>query len=163
MGFVSIHTRTINSDVYALSPAISPHNYPVSLVAMQYLHHKHFECNYGTSGPPLDKMFGTFRERMGKSLEYRGEAKIVTQMDTEETQANEYLSGGFTPADMLPTSAQIATYNVLYLSTFAMFLLVAVGKVQADAEILAFFLALGPVLFGLLVLALYGDQKSYLW
>tara|TARA_R110002050_G_scaffold52877_3_gene120198 strand:- start:136 stop:1236 length:1101 start_codon:yes stop_codon:yes gene_type:complete len=25
-----------------------------------FLHHKHFECNYGSPFPPLDKMFGTF-------------------------------------------------------------------------------------------------------
>tara|TARA_B100000989_G_scaffold217691_1_gene165896 strand:- start:201 stop:404 length:204 start_codon:yes stop_codon:yes gene_type:complete len=25
-----------------------------------YLHHKHFECNYGGSLAPLDKWFGTF-------------------------------------------------------------------------------------------------------
>ena len=29
-----------------------------------YLHHRFFECNYGTSGTPFDKMFGTFRDKL---------------------------------------------------------------------------------------------------
>ena len=27
-----------------------------------YLHHKHFECNYGGSLTPLDRLFGTFHD-----------------------------------------------------------------------------------------------------
>ena len=27
-----------------------------------YLHHKHFECNYGGSLVPLDRLFGTFHD-----------------------------------------------------------------------------------------------------
>ena len=27
-----------------------------------YLHHAHFECNYGTPMVPLDKLFGTFED-----------------------------------------------------------------------------------------------------
>ena len=32
-----------------------------------------FECNYGTSGTPLDKMFGTFRDKLKETgTSYRG-------------------------------------------------------------------------------------------
>ena len=32
-----------------------------------------FECNYGTSGTPFDKMFGTFRDKLKeKGTSYRG-------------------------------------------------------------------------------------------
>lgn len=39
-----------------------------------FIHHAHFECNYGSpmSGF-IDQFFGTFRERLGKSKQYTGE------------------------------------------------------------------------------------------
>ena len=32
-----------------------------------YLHHRFFECNYGNSRIPLDKFFGTFRDKLKES------------------------------------------------------------------------------------------------
>eukprot|EP00051_Salpingoeca_urceolata_P003769 m.60490 g.60490 ORF g.60490 m.60490 type:complete len:496 (+) comp13097_c0_seq2:179-1666(+) len=37
-----------------------------------YIHHAKFECNYGSVSFPLDKWFGTFREKLGASKEYKG-------------------------------------------------------------------------------------------
>ena len=37
-----------------------------------YLHHRYFECNYGTPGIPFDKWFGSFRDKLDSS-----EAKTV--------------------------------------------------------------------------------------
>ena len=35
--------------------------------------YRFFECNYGTSGTPFDKMFGTFRDKLKeKGTSYRG-------------------------------------------------------------------------------------------
>ena len=40
-----------------------------------YLHHRKFECNYGTSGEPLDRWFGTYRGSLDpKDKDYQGGA-----------------------------------------------------------------------------------------
>jgi sterol desaturase/sphingolipid hydroxylase (fatty acid hydroxylase superfamily) len=59
-----------------LSPAASHSGWEDHFQSDQYhyLHHAKFECNYGTSGIPFDHWFGTFRETLGKSRTYRGEA-----------------------------------------------------------------------------------------
>merc|ERR1712029_710882 len=45
-----------------------------------YLHHRFFECNYGTSGTPWDKMFGTFRDKLKETgaSTYRGGSEEKT-------------------------------------------------------------------------------------
>lgn len=59
-----------------LSPAASHSGWEDHFQSDQYhyLHHAKFECNYGTSGIPFDKWFGTFREKLGKSEAYKGAA-----------------------------------------------------------------------------------------
>ena len=53
-----------------------------------------FECNYGTSGTPLDKMFGTFRDKLKESSSYKGgseektDAKSVAIHDTKASLAS---------------------------------------------------------------------------
>lgn len=49
-----------------ISPAASHSGWEDHFQSDQYhyLHHRFFECNYGTSGTPLDKMFGTFRDKL---------------------------------------------------------------------------------------------------
>jgi sterol desaturase/sphingolipid hydroxylase (fatty acid hydroxylase superfamily) len=54
----------------ALSPACSHHGFEGPILEgkwptgsrFHYLHHRHFECNYGGVILPLDKLFGTFRD-----------------------------------------------------------------------------------------------------
>ena len=42
-----------------------------------YLHHKKFECNYGTGGEPLDRLFGTHRMSLDpKDKSYTGGASV---------------------------------------------------------------------------------------
>jgi len=56
----------------ALAPAHSHHGFEGPILKekvatgsyFHYLHHRHFECNYGSSVMPFDKMFGTFRDGM---------------------------------------------------------------------------------------------------
>jgi len=40
-----------------------------------YLHHRYFECNYGESGLPLDRWFGTYRDGLseGEGAKLKGE------------------------------------------------------------------------------------------
>ena len=48
------------------------------------LNYRFFECNYGTQGTPLDKMFGTFRDKLKESgTSYRGgsEEKVDHYVD----------------------------------------------------------------------------------
>ena len=49
-----------------ISPAASHSGWEDHFQSDQYhyLHHRYFECNYGTAGTPLDYIFGTFRERI---------------------------------------------------------------------------------------------------
>jgi hypothetical protein len=109
----------------------------------------------------LDKLFGTFRERLGKSKEYKGEAG---ETKAEKVSAsNDFLSGGLAVKDMVPTSLQSTVYNTLAYATFAAFCAAAVGKINVDPVVLATALAIGPVLFGLVVLTVFGDHQSYLW
>ena len=127
-----------------------------------YLHHAKFECNYGTSGPPLDKMFGTFREKLGRSLEFNGVADDIREI---VTKPNEYLSGSLSLAKAAPTRLDSVVYNSLIYSTFAMFIakVLGMGFESVDASTAAFLVCYGPVVYGFLVLITFGDNKSFLW
>ena len=60
-----------------LSPAASHSGWEDHFQSDQYhyLHHRFFECNYGTSSTPFDKLFGTFRDKLNeKGTTYRGGA-----------------------------------------------------------------------------------------
>jgi len=58
-----------------ISPAASHSGWEDHMQSDQYhyLHHRFFECNYGTSGTPLDKIFGTFRDKLKEAgTSYKG-------------------------------------------------------------------------------------------
>ena len=60
-----------------ISPAASHSGWENCMQADQfhYLHHRKFECNYGTSGEPLDRWFGTYRGSLDpKDNDYKGGA-----------------------------------------------------------------------------------------
>merc|ERR1712146_711353 len=86
-----------------------------------YLHHAKFECNYGTSGPPLDKMFGTFREKLGKSLEFKAVSDQEQTVRNIIKQPNEFLSGSLNIADALPNRMDTLMYNSLAYSCLLLF------------------------------------------
>lgn len=48
--------------IVAGKPIIDSNNY------FHYLHHKHFECNYGSTVAPMDQLFGTFHDGSTESL-----------------------------------------------------------------------------------------------
>eukprot|EP01013_Petalomonas_cantuscygni_P037377 TRINITY_DN68195_c0_g1_i1.p1 TRINITY_DN68195_c0_g1~~TRINITY_DN68195_c0_g1_i1.p1 ORF type:complete len:593 (-),score=72.22 TRINITY_DN68195_c0_g1_i1:1497-3275(-) len=64
-----------------LSPAASHSGWEdiVQSDVYHYLHHRFFECNYGTPGVPFDAMCGTYRETIPKikNSAYRGAAEHV--------------------------------------------------------------------------------------
>jgi sterol desaturase/sphingolipid hydroxylase (fatty acid hydroxylase superfamily) len=65
-----------NAQHTALTPASAHNGYEGPLLEgklpggsyFHYLHHRYFECNYGESALPLDRMFGTFRDGMSNQV-----------------------------------------------------------------------------------------------
>lgn len=77
-----------------ISPAASHSGFEDNMQSDQYhyLHHRYFECNYGTPSVPYDYWFGTYREGLdAKSNTYKGEyagptdAKVLTNLDSKAT------------------------------------------------------------------------------
>jgi sterol desaturase/sphingolipid hydroxylase (fatty acid hydroxylase superfamily) len=75
-----------------------------------YLHHAKFECNYGTSGPPLDKLFGTFREKLGPSHEFKGVSEDIKAL---VTVPDEFLSGSLSLSSIFPSRLDEGLYNAI--------------------------------------------------
>eukprot|EP00939_MAST-03C_sp_MAST-3C-sp1_P002868 g2868.t1 len=91
-----------------LSPAASHSGFEDNWQSDQfhYLHHRYFECNYGTSTFPFDRVFGTFRDRLKdtaaaaaattsslSSSSYKGSADTVDLKKAVETDAKATLLG----------------------------------------------------------------------
>ena len=79
-----------------ISPAASHSGWEDHFQSDQYhyLHHRFFECNYGTSGTPFDKIFGTFRDKMKETgTSYRGgseekvDARTAAVLDSKSSLA----------------------------------------------------------------------------
>lgn len=148
-----------------ISPAASHSGYEDHFQSDQfhYLHHAKFECNYGTSGPPMDKLFGTFREKIGRSLQFKGVSEEIKDI---VAKPNEYLSGSLTISGAMPNQLDTLVYNCLVYSGLALFCLKATGNALVDAWLpmhVAWVLAYGPIVTGFLILIVFGDKKSYLW
>ena len=118
-----------------ISPAASHSGWEDHFQSDQYhyLHHRFFECNYGTSGTPLDKMFGTFRDKLKESgTSYRGgseekvDAKTVAIHDSKRGEQDERESY---QSDQVP--------NILYRQDdlFEMKIPVKVSSVIEDLRI----------------------------
>ena len=50
-----------------------------------YLHHRHFECNYGNEGVPLDKWFGSFHDGSPEAHALMRARRGIRQADTAGT------------------------------------------------------------------------------
>jgi len=128
-----------------------------------YLHHAKFECNYGTSGPPMDQMFGTFREKLGRSLQFKG---VSDEIKDIISKPNEFLSGHLSVGAALPVRADQLVYDVGVYAGLILFTLTAAGFGEALGihwQYMAWWLCHGPVLWGFVTLIWFGDKKSYLW
>jgi len=132
---------------------LSPHPLHLYIISrFHYLHHANFECNYGTNGAPLDKWFGTFRERLGRSVEYRGQATstptpttttttptTTSSSSSRATTASVYLRGSLHPLYAIPSSWAQCVYNIYtaYLAVFVV--VVCTGHVSADSVVFSWF------------------------
>ena len=130
-----------------ISPAASHSGYEDHFQSDQfhYLHHKHFECNYGPSDCPLDKWFGTFRERLEpprKATLATGEAATIDAKST-------LLGLPDAPALAFNVLAVIAPSWALYTTASARTSSALSGwafpPLASGAQSVAFFVACGPI------------------
>ena len=79
-----------------ISPAASHSGYEDNMQSDQfhYLHHRFFECNYGTGGMPLDKLFGTFRDRLPAPKHTPEHTPKHAAQGKEEQQQQQQEGGG---------------------------------------------------------------------
>lgn len=136
------------------------------------IHHAKFECNYGIPAIPLDKWFGTYRDKLHNDTTYRGAAGDVSLAKaTDGETKHTYLTGGLGPlfdcnsrCPLIPASKAHASFEFSYCLSFA---LVAYAALSRDARIppraVAAFVAVGPVVIGVLILTALGDRMSLRW
>ena len=78
-----------------------------------------FECNYGTSGTPFDKMFGTFRDKLKETgpSTYRGGSE--EKVDTKTASAHDAKASLTTPPDagfVIYMGVNCAIWAILWLA-----------------------------------------------
>jgi len=81
-----------------LSPAAGHSGWEDHFQADQYhyLHHRFFECNYGNASNPLDKMFGTFRDKLKETgTSYKGGSEEKVDAKTVEIHDSKASLKGF--------------------------------------------------------------------
>jgi len=157
-----------------ISPAASHSGWENCMQADQfhYLHHRKFECNYGTAGEPLDRWFGTYRGSLDpKDKDYKGGAsdkeldKEFTENDGSKghvatkkkegpaKESDEYVpvkrgacagEGGLTLRGALPT-LQDGIYHTHYCITYCIFAMAVTGQDPLNLGILSWELKLGAL------------------
>eukprot|EP00756_Hemistasia_phaeocysticola_P018492 Hpha_TRINITY_DN155_c0_g1::TRINITY_DN155_c0_g1_i2::g.82301::m.82301 len=158
-----------------ISPAASHSGWEDNFQSDQYhfLHHSRFECNYGTGGTQLDATFGTFREKFGTSKTYTGHGAADSAGDPEESGA--YLRGPLGLADFVYERTEQAVYDVVCCLgiPFVIYAALKLPKLGVTEwkicsavqfpQIVAFFVAFGPVLVAWTLWKLQGLRRSWRW
>jgi len=152
-----------------ISPAASHSGWEDHFQSDQYhyLHHKFFECNYGTSANTFDQLFGTYREKMGESKMYKGEAKnykgdavLSDKMEYKRHNGFQlYMAISvlmFALVALAMTKDQLAGTGLEFLLPLSEFLCY---HWMATASMLAY----GPVLLGIVIMRATGDKGPLLW
>jgi len=83
-----------------ISPAASHSGWEDHMQSDQYhyLHHRFFECNYGNSRTPFDKMFGTFRDKLAEDgTSYQGGSE--EKVDKRSASAHDAKASLLTPPE----------------------------------------------------------------
>jgi len=166
-----------------LSPAAAHSGFEDHFQADQfhYLHHRYFECNYGTSAIPFDHWFGTFCNKLKGSPKSDSEKEA----DIADAKANLLSSAGTSVDHLLFTGTMLCIFLLLLDSmvndagtTFAMFS--AAGSAAGFPEesihnvlqtlkpsvpqIVASLMSVGPVVTGALLILFWGrgtDGQSF--
>jgi len=145
-----------------ISPAASHSGYEDHFQADQfhYLHHKHFECNYGPGDCPLDRWFGTFKDKTLNSGRADG-GQDVDDVAAVTHDAKADITGQPDPsyayyiatAVLLPLAALVgAMRDPASLAAWA-------AGPLSGAQAVALLCSVGPVAAGLLGLLLF-DAKA---
>mmetsp|Transcript_9529 Transcript_9529/g.18067 ORF Transcript_9529/g.18067 Transcript_9529/m.18067 type:complete len:511 (-) Transcript_9529:134-1666(-) len=143
-----------------------------------YVHHAKFECNYGSPFSAfIDQYFGTFREKLGTTKEYKGEyneAALKTAGVTESvvTRPKEWSPQGYLG---FPATSGHAVYTIFWVLLFPLCVWGAAlnnntGAQQMPAlmgvsmaQVVAATVSYGPVIFAMAVCLLEGDRMSWRW
>lgn len=148
-----------------ISPAASHSGYEDNFQSDQfhYLHHRFFECNYGTGGIPYDKWFGTFRDSLDVNTKvYKGAhvASADNKMDSKSAAAAD------TKATLMGSlKLDQVMYNALCYMLFPVMVAGASLKLHgldsisipgyvSNAQIMAFMMSAGPLLVGITLLGM---------
>ena len=143
-----------------ISPAASHSGYEDHCGSDQYhyLHHRHFECNYGTPSLVLDNVFGTFRDKISttKSDTYRGDADGVGN-NTASTLDRKASLLGWPAFDQFIFDA---LFCILIPSLFVIALVDTNSSPFGGPFGLAFLVAIGPVIGGILLILIKSLIKA---
>jgi len=140
-----------------LSPAASHSGWEDNWQSDQfhYLHHAKFECNYGTTAVPYDKWFGTYQD--------------VLPTPQQQKKPNSYIPTG---GDISVSAALPTVQGTLYWFATIFVFIVAIIALKNDsyffgkpvaAQLLAGFVALGPIIIAMVLWRFSGDSLHFLW
>lgn len=121
-----------------------------------YLHHRFFECNYGTGDIPFDYIFGTFRDKMNiDGSSYKGDADIVTDDAAKilDSKANIFSR---------PSKETLIYYILvipLYILVVQKVLIINPVFIE-NASLIAFLASMGPILIGILISFFSSNKKD---
>jgi len=154
-----------------ISPAASHSGYEDNFQSDQfhYLHHKYFECNYGTGTFPFDMWFGTFQDKLKPKKATMGQMKTKV---VQTTDAKATLLG-------LPKWDQ-AVYDViccmslpalLFCATTGIYdvTMIKISGFLGHKETLAVLISAGPAMVGIALTAattrnpFKNLKKTFLW
>ena len=134
-----------------------------------YIHHAKFECNYGSpTSSFIDQFFGTFREKLGKAAEYKGEWNEKHDEGTgKDVKAKVWSRTGYLG---WPASWDHCVYTVFWLALFVVGWWGAAGNHAGEsvagvpvAPLLGVVIAYSPVAVAMLLAWVSGDRLSYRW
>lgn len=113
-----------------------------------------FECNYGTSGTPFDKMFGTFRDKLKETgpSTYRGGSE--EKVDTKTASAHDAKASLTTPPDagfVIYMGVNCAIWAILWLAVRQEYQLHTINP-----HYLALLVSAGPVVLAQVGLNIFG-------
>jgi len=139
----------------SISPSASHSGYEDHFQSDQfhYLHHRFFECNYGTGDIPFDYIFGTFRDKIILSeSSYKGHADIVTEDDAKVLDVKANLFG-------IPSKESIIYYSLLIPLYYFLVSEITCMSEKKRTTAISLLGSSGPVLIGILI-SIFSSQKD---
>jgi len=134
-----------------------------------YIHHAKFECNYGSPQSAwIDQFFGTFREKLGSSGDYRGEYKedyVSKAADSNKVWSSQSHIGLQRGDQLYFTSyccvAALLVFWAAAVNAPSVAPITHIGLLPIGTAVGAI-VSYGPVVVALLLCAVY-DKMSWRW